>query len=237
MNNLSKYLILLHFTFISVMLLDIYFLRQIFGFIYVFFYPGFLLYNIFKIGLNDKIESIFYTVGISIFFNLFIGLLINELFPIFGIIRPLLFFPVFISYTVINSILLLVFIRFHKNEISTIKLNVLFNRYIIFFIIPIFTVIGIISQNNFFLSIVIIIICIIFFIFGFSKEQNNHVYILFLICIAISLIYHTSLVSKYLMGSDIHIEYYVFKITKDNSHWDPFLLNPRAYRHVLNYNS
>src|SRR4030043_479177 len=41
-----------------------------------------------------------------------------------------------------------------------------------------------------------------------------------IVMIALSLFYQTTLISSYLVGSDIHLEYYFAKMVTQNGYWD-----------------
>lgn len=60
-------------------LLDIPFLRQILGFLFLTVLPGLLILRILKLNKLHTIEIILYSVGLSIAFVMFFGLLLNNI--------------------------------------------------------------------------------------------------------------------------------------------------------------
>jgi len=64
-------------------------LRQIIGFIYLTFIPGFLILKCFKINGKKIVEDVLYSVGLSLSFLMFTGVLINFLYPLVGISKPI----------------------------------------------------------------------------------------------------------------------------------------------------
>ena len=80
-------------------------LRQIVGFIFLTFVPGILILRILKIHNIGIIESLLYSVGLSIALIMFSGLFMNLVFPLFGIVKPISTLPVVVTLTVISLIL------------------------------------------------------------------------------------------------------------------------------------
>jgi len=69
--------------------LEIPILRQAVGFIYLTFVPGFLIFKILQINNRNIIESLLYSVGLSLSFLMWTGALINFLYPLIGISKPI----------------------------------------------------------------------------------------------------------------------------------------------------
>ena len=69
----------------------------------------------------------------------------------------------------------------------------------------------------------IVVVCIIVGLVAFGKIGKKW-YPWTLFAIALSLLWQTSLLSNYLIGTDIHIEYYYFQLANANG-WDPTLLH------------
>ena len=80
-------------------------LRQIIGFIFLTFVPGILILRILKIHNVGLIESLLYSVGLSVAFVMFSGLFINFALPLVGISRPISVFPVATTLTIFTLIL------------------------------------------------------------------------------------------------------------------------------------
>ncbi|ABO35607.1 membrane protein-like protein [Methanococcus maripaludis C5] len=81
--------------------------RPLLGFIYLAFIPGYILLRIFQMQNIESFKSIIYATGLSIFFDMLIGLLINILYPIYGITNvPFSEFSVLLSIFLFTNILL-----------------------------------------------------------------------------------------------------------------------------------
>jgi uncharacterized membrane protein len=65
-----------------------------------------------------------------------------------------------------------------------------------------------------------IVVMAVFYLFGHSSRiAPTKYHLLIILVISLALIFHTSLISKYIMGEDIHIEVYVFRQTQIRGYW------------------
>ena len=96
--------------------LNIFVFRQIIVFIYLSFIPGFVLLKILKLKETSVLDNILLSVGLSIAFLMFLGLLINELCLTLGISNPLTTIPMTIALSLSTLILFLVS---HRHDFST----------------------------------------------------------------------------------------------------------------------
>ena len=67
--------------------------------------------------------------------------------------------------------------------------------------------------------LLLIIICIFIVILGFPKLRFDNCYPLIIFVVSLSLLYHSSLISTYLWGWDIQIEYYLANLVIHNNYW------------------
>ena len=111
--KISKFIstvLLIQFAFIGSVLLgyigiQIPFLREFLGFIYLTFIPGLLLLRVMKIHEFNGIETILYSVGLSIASLMFLGFFINNIFPLLGINNPISLFPLIITINIFTMFL------------------------------------------------------------------------------------------------------------------------------------
>ena len=81
-------------------------LRQILRFIYLAFIPGYLLLRILRIHGLSSGESLLYAIGLSLFFSMFVGFLMNMLYPLLGITdKPIAEAPIILTMTLAVGIL------------------------------------------------------------------------------------------------------------------------------------
>ena len=78
--------------------LNIPFLRQIIGFIFLTILPGLLILQILKLNKMGLTEKFVLSVGLGVSFLMFFGLLVNNLSLYFGYETPLATIPLLISF-------------------------------------------------------------------------------------------------------------------------------------------
>jgi uncharacterized membrane protein len=73
--------------------------------------------------------------------------------------------------------------------------------------------------------VLVITVALLVILAGFGKMISKELYPLALFVIALSLLFHISLVSTYLTGYDIQIEYNVASLVVSNGYWNPAIAN------------
>jgi len=202
--------------------------RQLAGFIYLTVVPGIIILRILKLHRIGNIETILYAVGLSIATLMSTGVFMNAVYPSLGISRPILTMPLVITISVVILILcVLCYVRdkdFFDPSFINLK-DVLSPPVLFLCLIPFFAVFGTYLVNlyhdNILLMLLIIILAIISLLVAFDKFIPMNLYPLAVFIIAISLLFHRSLISQYLIGDDIHTEYYFQSLVITNSFWDP----------------
>ncbi len=204
--------------------LDIPILRQIIGFVYLTFIPGIIILRLFRVHNLGVSVTILFSTGLSVSFLMFSGLFLNSMFSFLNIKSPLTSWNVVIfMFTLL--ILLSIFSyktdKSDKNELKYLKIS----RPALFLILlPILSIIGTyfvnFHNNNILLFILIVLIALIP-VLVFFKKIPCELYPLAVVVIAVSLLFHYSLISMYIMGSDIFTEYYVYKQVIFNAYWNP----------------
>jgi len=206
--------------------------RQVVGFVYFTFVPGFIVVKLLKLHELDWIETLLFSVGLSIAFLMFGGLLIDVFYSLIGISQPLSLIPLTIilsSLTLIGAVLV-----YLKGEDVAIWKSELVGKSplaLLFLCLPILSIIGTtwvkIFESNLILLFTIITIALLFAVGILSKRfLPSKFYPLAVVMIAISLLYHSALISNLMIsfGSDIGGEVFAFKIVENNAHWNP--MNP-----------
>ena len=227
-------------------------IRQLIGFIYLTLVPGIIILRILKLHKLGNIETLLYTVGLSIATLMFTGLFMNTVYPLFGISRPISIIPLIITISVAILILCVLSYKIDKDFSSphSMDLKEILSPPVLFLcLLPFLTIFGTylvnFHENNIFLLSLIVIISLIVALITFGKFIQKRLYPFAILVIAISILYHKSLISMYLTGWDIHVEYYFYKLTEMNSYWDwtiPCTYNamlsatilPSIYSYLLN---
>jgi len=205
------------------------FLIQFCGFICIAFFPGLIILGILKFDKLSISECGLYSVGLSCFFLMFIGLIINNLYPILGISKPLSIEPLAITVLIAFFLLYSICCKINPLYVPFVLGNSTFKGInspymIIMLLLPILSVIGAFlvcfHNSNIVLLILIFIISMVPILVAYNKINEKY-YALTIFLISISLLYHNSLSSLFLQGSDLHLEYYFANIVFLNCKWDP----------------
>jgi len=197
-------------------------------------FPGWLLIKIFRLGINNFIELILISIGLSIFFIYSLGLCINFLYPCIGIMDPLSATSVQITFSV--SILLLSTVAWKLNnnyhlKFDEIKFNVIEKRELIIpSLLPLIAIIGTILMNKYdinYISILYYLIVIIVVIRCTVKPQcNDKILPTVLIFISLSQLLIWGLRSNHLMFmTDTDQEFFYYNLTLLNQGWNAFPSN------------
>ena len=235
----SKTLLLIVLMSLSVFCIvvvgDIPIARQVIGFIYLTFVPGFIILCLLKLENLGNFETILFSVGFSVAFLMIAGLLVNEIGFMIGFSNPLTLLSLMIT---LNSMVIALSILGHIKN-AKLRFPMIKSRktllYVLFLVgVPILSVVGSILVNSFNNNIVllflIVVISLIFAIGVMSEKllpSKFHAFAVFVV--AISLLYHSSLISNYIVsfGSDVTTELGVFKSTQNNSYWGSAEFVPR----------
>ncbi len=213
-------------------------LRQIVGFVFLTFIPGILILRILKIHNVGIIESLLYSVGLSIAFVMFTGLFANFALPVIGISKPIAVLPIVATLIIFTIVLMAIAYKRDKgfSAPTQSRLTEILSSSSLFLILVLcFTILGALLvnfyHNNILLLIFIIIVAGIVGLAVFGKFIHQRVYSLAIVIIALCLLYQTTLISPYLTGSDIHLEYYFEQLVTENSYWDAAI--PHTYNSAL----
>ena len=227
----------------TVILLNIPVFRDIIVFIYLSFIPGFALLKFLRLKALSFLDIILFSVGLSIAFLMFMGLLVNQLYVSLGLSQPLSTIPLTIAISA--STLTIFFIEYRRDLSEPSKLSIsfggaakdVFPLLIILVLLPILSALGVLYLNVSFILLSCAIIAVLCVMSIGSKRfvpENLMPFLIF--SISISLMCLVLLTSKHVVGKDVNLEYYVFRLTQINGHWG--FLNPDFNSMVtLNYNS
>lgn len=221
-----QWVILIQFLTDIAIVFDVPLARQILGFLYLTYVPGLVLIELFRLSSFDTAQTLLFSSGFSIAMLMFSGLLVNILFPLLGIHDPLSIWPIMVVLNfIIGGVCLANYLS--KRDFRPFRNIQKPPLWILFFIfLPFLSVAGtfIVNSggNNSLLLLLVIIICVLVFSYvslrkkRFSSDFSS----LILLTIAISLLLPFSLITNYIVGYDIHREFYVFKLTNNLFYWN-----------------
>jgi len=203
--------------------------RQLFGFMLLTIIPGALILRLLKIQNISTAESLAYSVGLSIAFDMSLGFLMNVFYPFIGIAKPISLYPVTITFAVAILVLcVLAYLMRDKNFVPPSLPNFLLlisPPYLFLMLLPLLAILGALLvnyyQNNLLLLVFLAAVAATFALGAFNKFIPEIVYPLAITLIAIGLVYHTSatLASPFITGYDIQAERLLERSIATNGYW------------------
>jgi uncharacterized membrane protein len=222
------------------------YLRQILGFLFLIFIPGLLIMLCFKIRTLKFWEFLVYTIGLSIAFIMFTGLVVNWTLPALNLTdKPLSLYPILCCFDIFLVVLGIV-AWFRNKYLDPIKVTVpkLDALNSIFFIIPmtfpVLAILGAFLLNNHGTNILTMIMLggiaiYVLLLTIFRKRLNENIWPWAIWMISLALVWMTSMRGWGIPSHDILFESKIFELTNQNSYWD---INsfPNAYNSCLSLN-
>lgn len=205
-------------------------IRQIIGSFYLCFIPGLLILRILRLRVGI-IETILYSVGLSLSLVMFSGALINFLYPLLGISRPISEVSLVISCTVIVLALVLLGYLQDKDYSQSFLLDInkiLYPAVLFLLLLPILATLGAFLVNlydsNILLLFLLATISLIPILVVYDKIPLQ-ILPLAVWTISLALLFHNSLTGNYILGYDCVYEYFLSNLVKTSSIWDPAISN------------
>jgi uncharacterized membrane protein len=237
--------IAIHVFLYVVVFLDVPVARQVICFLYLTFVPGSVIMNLLGVRRFDSLQNVLFSVGLSIAFLMLVGSVLNWFGPLVGFSQPLLVEPLII---VIGGVtLLLASLSFVMNK--SIELPFPKNSKTLLLVLPliiplVLSIIGaylVNTSGNSSVLLLMIIAVLVISVASIASQRGSlsKFYAITLLIVGVALLFHSTLVSNYIHGADLHLEYYVFRSTQINAHWDPNLFSGTTWRDLDNsrYNS
>jgi uncharacterized membrane protein len=226
-------------------LLNVQIVRQVVGFFYLSFLPGFLFLKIIKLEKVGTIEYLLFSGGLSVAFLMLLGLISSLVYPAADVLKPLSGFPIVATILVFTFILFVVsWMRTRKNASGLgsenlsehVPKNLRSLKVVPLLVcIPILTIYGtelvLTSGNNIILLFLVIITSAIVFLTLSERIVPRVAYPLAILAITMFLLFHTTLISNYIIGYDVHLEFYLANLTLNKGAWD--LTIPHEYNAML----
>ncbi len=218
--------------------LEIPFLRQFIGFIYLTFIPGIIILRVLKLHRLGAVETLVYTVGLSLAFDMFLGYFINLLYPLFGVSKPISTPSFIITWTLILGLLSIVAYKRDKGFFITGNFTagkLLSPQALFLILLPLLAIVGTQVVNHYQTNIVLLILlCLMTFlpiVVILTKLIPENLYPLAIYSVALTLLWHFSLVFGYLSQWDSFLEYHYFGLTADAGLWNSEI--PHTYNAML----
>ena len=223
---------------LAALVFDIPILRQIVGFIFLTFIPGILILRILKIHNISTVESLVYSVGLSLVFVMFSSVAVNFISPLLGISKPISIFP--LTFTLTGFALILCAIAYvrdkdfsatardcfvtHAPRNDREKSKLFSPPLLLLILLPLLAILGALlvsyNQSNILLIIFILVVAAVIGLVAFGKFIPEEAYPLAIVMIAIALLYQTTLASPFLTGYDITVENHYVNLVTQSGYWD-----------------
>jgi uncharacterized membrane protein len=238
-------------------ILNIPFIRQIVGFLFLTILPGLLILQILKLDKIDLLEKFILAWGLSISFLMLFGLLVNSISLGVGYKTPLATTPLLILFNLAFVVFMITGYKWNKNatfSLPDLKLSTSEKAFLtVPILFPALSIFGMLvmntTDNNSILMLLLFLIPIyVTFVCFFNHKFPKRLYPVVIFSIGISLLLLMSLRSNHIIGIDAHLEYYFFRTTLNNLYWSAFghslldaclsiSLLPAIYQSILNMNT
>jgi uncharacterized membrane protein len=223
---------------IAAIILDIPIARQIMGFFYTSFIPGFLVLRILGLNPKSRINTVLLSLSLSMAFLMFVGLIVNTLYPLLGISKPLSIIP--LSVTIGTALLIMTLLGYRRDDSEhsfslppvghILRIAPLIG-------VPLLAIFGAMLASSPILLMFVLAVLVLVVVTIFSERIiPAELYAVVILVIAVSFLFHSEFTSQYLQGWDVLGEFYVFRLTSINSLWNPQAI-PLPVLPLLDYNA
>ncbi len=206
--------------------------RQVLGFTFLAFVPGLLILYILKLDRLGPIEKTVCSIGLSVSFSMFVGLLINLVYPFFSYSTPLSTNSLLTSFSVITLILTIIaYLRNRDTSFGGLfdfKLNTREKAFLIVpALFPLISILGIrlmntMDNNVILMALLFLIPTYTIFITIKHRQVPVKVYAPIILLTSIAVLLMTLFRSSHIIGIDIHNEFYLSQLTTGNQYWQTF---------------
>lgn len=187
--------------------------REVLAFLYLTFLPGVLVLKMLRLHNLGTVETTLYSVGLSLGVLMLTGLAANFIYPKLGYVRPFSFWILFLTIIVVVQVLLVIALvadRRYAGPDPVVTYAPVTPAAPFLMTLPFFAILGTYVRDEYhmvtFLFLLLVLIALVGLAVGFDRFVPASCYPLAVYAIALSLIYHTSLISGYIWGYDIHHE-------------------------------
>lgn len=202
-------------------------LRQIVGFLYLIWVPGIILLRILRVHAIGAIETTLFAAGLSIASTMFLGFVMNTVYPVLDILRPISEGPLMITMTVfvfIGAVIAYIVDRdYNQPEYITTGESLGWPVFL-FALLPLLALFGTWLVNNYRLNTLLFVllaaIAIVPVLVAFRQVIPERYYPFMIWTVALALLFHTSLISNHIWGWDINQEFYISNLVVSNAAWD-----------------
>lgn len=205
-------------------------LRATIGFVVITLVPGMLLLRTLDIEALRGASEFVSVVGASLVLFMSVGVALNST-TLVGVARPLTDVSLLGALTFLNALLMFVLHRKPTRSpvgwpqwIRQLLAQIRRPAVLFFILLPLWSVLGTLIVNNgdgnYVLLVLLLVLAAVPALVAFDKIPQG-LYSLALGASSLALVWHQSLVSNYLVGADIHSEFFFASQVLRDAHWDP----------------
>lgn len=231
------------FVFIISMLLltdiaiifDLPLVRQVLVFLCFIILPGLLILALLRLNELNPFKIFLLSVGLSISFLMFSGLLLNTISPYLGILKPLQTVPLVIFFTLLIIIFSIIVCFTNREGLALLSIpkihpqarrDSLLSPMLIPILFPFIAIFGAnlmdsTGNNSVLIGLYFLIpayVVLLAYLHHKNKISNN-TYPVAILMIGISLLFITTLRFPHLFGTDVQVEYQFFQLIAQDSFW------------------
>ncbi|WP_321422509.1 DUF2206 domain-containing protein [uncultured Methanobacterium sp.] len=230
MKKFLKVISILQLLFLGLIAMDVLglkipVLRELIPLIYLLIVPGILIIRILRMHKLGSVQTLLFTVGLSITSLMLLGFLLNQVGPLIGIANPISLIPLITTISLFVIILSVICYQKDKDYANPDYINsneLLSPPTLAVLLLPLLVIFGTYLMNSYGINILlvlfILILALIVILFAYDKIPRK-LYPLIVFVMSVSILLHTSLISNYISGWDIQNEYYLANMVITNSHW------------------
>ncbi|KAF5082953.1 hypothetical protein DSECCO2_93540 [anaerobic digester metagenome] len=202
-------------------------LRQVIGFFFLTFIPGLLLLRVLRIHYLGAVTTIVYAAGLSLAILMFTGFFADIVYPLFGIFHPISLWSLMTTISaLVGALYFLAWVR-DRDFVAPISINLheIFSPPVLALsLLPFGAIAGTYLMNfydtNTLQMVLLLVIALMPVVIIWTRFIPEKYYPYAVFSVAITLLYHTALISTYIWGWDIHLEYYLTNTVIKSSFWD-----------------
>ena len=212
-------IVILQLSLDVTVILNVNIARQVLGFVYLLIVPGVLILRALQVNRLGSVETVLYSVGLSIASVMLLGLGVNQVGSFLAI--PTLSTMVLLLIMNAAVFVLCAIVFFLGSDIGTIHFFDLSLASLSTACFPVLSIVGTILANATGRNEILLLmigVTALFFLLNTAKAKAKMPLALFMIGLALLL--QTSLVSNNIVGYDIHLGYHVFSITQNTGVWN-----------------
>lgn len=204
--------------------------QPVFSVLYYTFIPGFMILRTLRVHRLSTSSAIVYAVGLSLAFQMLVGVVANFALPYLAVPRPISTLPLTLtSGGAIAGLWVLCYFRGRNCQPvpSTAPNELRLNALLYIALPPILAVVGTYLENYFGTNAVLLVMLLLLASFplvvGLSRFIPESLYPAAIFSVALALLYHSSLISTNLWGWDVFSEYYISSSVLNSGVWNPSL--------------